>query len=167
MADKRRIKDLVPYQASSPVVHWSWNCGSWVLAPLGRLPFLTETFKKRSRILRKLRVMSEEVKNSSEIYFFYLTNLLYFNLSLFVCVAQNVLAGDGVGICDELISLEITSPDVCDLTLIDLPGITRVPVKGQPEDIGDQVYRQFTWLTNIHRISEILLKILFFFFFTD
>ncbi|KAM9454797.1 interferon-induced GTP-binding protein Mx [Clarias gariepinus] len=55
--------------------------------------------------------------------------------------AQNVLAGDGVGICDELISLEITSPDVCDLTLIDLPGITRVPVKGQPEDIGDQIRR--------------------------
>lgn len=50
-----------------------------------------------------------------------------------------MLAGDGVGICDDLISLEITSPDVCDLTLIDLPGITRVPVKGQPEDIGDQV----------------------------
>ncbi|KAK3510400.1 hypothetical protein QTP70_005893 [Hemibagrus guttatus] len=55
--------------------------------------------------------------------------------------AQNALAGDGVGICDELISLEITSPDVCDLTLIDLPGITRVPVKGQPEDIGDQIRR--------------------------
>ncbi|XP_017313299.1 interferon-induced GTP-binding protein Mx [Ictalurus punctatus] len=55
--------------------------------------------------------------------------------------AQNVLAGDGVGICDELISLEIKSPDVCDLTLIDLPGITRVPVKGQPEDIGDQIRR--------------------------
>ncbi|TSK17827.1 Interferon-induced GTP-binding protein Mx1 [Bagarius yarrelli] len=54
---------------------------------------------------------------------------------------ENVLAGDGVGICDELISLEITSPDVCDLTLIDLPGITRVPVKGQPEDIGDQIRR--------------------------
>lgn len=53
--------------------------------------------------------------------------------------AQNMLAGDGVGICDDLISLEITSPDVCDLTLIDLPGITRVPVQGQPEDIGDQV----------------------------
>ncbi|KAF7689624.1 interferon-induced GTP-binding protein MxB [Silurus meridionalis] len=55
--------------------------------------------------------------------------------------AQNILAGDGVGICDELISLMITSPDVCDLTLIDLPGITRVPVKGQPEDIGDQIRR--------------------------
>lgn len=67
--------------------------------------------------------------------------LLFFHLFVCVCVAQNVLAGDGVGICNELISLEITSPDVCDLTLIDLPGITRVPVKGQPEDIGDQVYR--------------------------
>lgn len=60
--------------------------------------------------------------------------------------AQNMLAGDGVGICDDLISLEITSPDVCDLTLIDLPGITRVPVQGQPEDIGDQV----TCLLNIN-----------------
>ncbi|XP_073673500.1 interferon-induced GTP-binding protein Mx-like [Garra rufa] len=52
--------------------------------------------------------------------------------------AQNELAGNTVGICDELITLEISSPDVCDLTLIDLPGITRVPVNGQPEDIGDQ-----------------------------
>ncbi|XP_056596277.1 interferon-induced GTP-binding protein MxB [Triplophysa dalaica] len=59
----------------------------------------------------------------------------------FVRKAQNMLAGDGVGICDDLISLEITSPDVCDLTLIDLPGITRVPVQGQPEDIGDQIRR--------------------------
>ncbi|XDV31671.1 hypothetical protein PO909_002634, partial [Leuciscus waleckii] len=53
--------------------------------------------------------------------------------------AQNKLAGNTVGICDELISLEISSPDVCDLTLIDLPGITRVPVHGQPDDIGDQI----------------------------
>ncbi|KAI2644912.1 Interferon-induced GTP-binding protein Mx3 [Labeo rohita] len=53
--------------------------------------------------------------------------------------AQNELAGKGVGICDELIILEIMSPDVCDLTLIDLPGIARVPVKGQPEDIEQQI----------------------------
>ncbi|XP_056107123.1 interferon-induced GTP-binding protein Mx2-like [Rhinichthys klamathensis goyatoka] len=49
--------------------------------------------------------------------------------------AQNELAGEGVGICDDLITLEVMSPDVCDLTLIDLPGIARVPVKGQPDDI--------------------------------
>ncbi|XP_048014920.1 interferon-induced GTP-binding protein Mx-like isoform X1 [Megalobrama amblycephala] len=55
-----------------------------------------------------------------------------------VTEAQNELAGKGVGICDELITLEVMSPDVCDLTLIDLPGIARVPVRGQPEDIGNQ-----------------------------
>ncbi|KAM9454799.1 interferon-induced GTP-binding protein Mx1-like [Clarias gariepinus] len=57
----------------------------------------------------------------------------------YVEAAQNELAGDGVGICDELITLEIMAPDVCDLTLIDLPGIARVPVKGQPEDVGYQI----------------------------
>ncbi|XP_030636665.1 interferon-induced GTP-binding protein Mx2-like [Chanos chanos] len=57
----------------------------------------------------------------------------------YVKSAQNELAGEGVGICDELISLEIMSPEVCDLTLIDLPGIARVPVKGQPNDIGEQI----------------------------
>ncbi|XP_056107088.1 myxovirus (influenza virus) resistance G [Rhinichthys klamathensis goyatoka] len=56
-----------------------------------------------------------------------------------VKAAQNELAGKGVGICDELITLEVMSPDVCDLTLIDLPGIARVPVKGQPQDIGNQI----------------------------
>uniref|UniRef100_A0A8C1NT96 Uncharacterized protein n=1 Tax=Cyprinus carpio TaxID=7962 RepID=A0A8C1NT96_CYPCA len=58
-----------------------------------------------------------------------------------VAAAQNELAGKGVGICDELITLEVMSPDVCDLTLIDLPGIARVPVEGQPEDIGKQIKR--------------------------
>lgn len=58
---------------------------------------------------------------------------------LFVPSAQNEMAGVGVGISDELISLEIASPEVPDLTLIDLPGIARVAVKGQPENIGDQV----------------------------
>ena len=53
--------------------------------------------------------------------------------------AQIELAGDGVGICDDLITLEIMSPNVCDLTLIDLPGIARVPLQDQPEDIGEQV----------------------------
>uniref|UniRef100_UPI0009B43285 interferon-induced GTP-binding protein Mx-like n=1 Tax=Monopterus albus TaxID=43700 RepID=UPI0009B43285 len=53
--------------------------------------------------------------------------------------AQDKMAGEGVGISDDLISLEIASPDVPDLTLIDLPGITRVAVSGQPENIGDQV----------------------------
>ncbi|TWW61792.1 interferon-induced GTP-binding protein Mx-like [Takifugu flavidus] len=55
--------------------------------------------------------------------------------------AQNEMAGVGVGISDDLISLEIASPEVPDLTLIDLPGIARVAVKGQPENIGEQIKR--------------------------
>ncbi|XP_008143916.2 interferon-induced GTP-binding protein Mx2 [Eptesicus fuscus] len=53
--------------------------------------------------------------------------------------AQNIIAGNGVGISHELISLEITSPEVPDLTLIDLPGIARVAVGNQPQDIGLQI----------------------------
>uniref|UniRef100_A0AAV2M8T9 Interferon-induced GTP-binding protein Mx n=1 Tax=Knipowitschia caucasica TaxID=637954 RepID=A0AAV2M8T9_KNICA len=53
--------------------------------------------------------------------------------------AQEVLAGKGCGISHELISLAIASPDIPDLTLIDLPGIARVAVKGQPENIGEQI----------------------------
>ncbi|XP_064822601.1 interferon-induced GTP-binding protein Mx3-like isoform X1 [Oncorhynchus masou masou] len=48
---------------------------------------------------------------------------------------KDKMAGVGVGISDDLISLEIGSPD---LTLIDLPGIA---VKGQPENIGEQIKR--------------------------
>uniref|UniRef100_A0A8C3HFZ1 Interferon-induced GTP-binding protein Mx1 n=1 Tax=Chrysemys picta bellii TaxID=8478 RepID=A0A8C3HFZ1_CHRPI len=53
--------------------------------------------------------------------------------------AQNAIAGEGVGISQELISLEISSPNVPDLTLIDLPGIARVAVGNQPQDIGEQI----------------------------
>ncbi|NXW03222.1 MX protein, partial [Fregetta grallaria] len=53
--------------------------------------------------------------------------------------AQDVVAGNRGAISGELISLEIQSPDVPDLTLIDLPGIARVAVGDQPKDIGEQI----------------------------
>ncbi|NXJ61981.1 MX protein, partial [Rostratula benghalensis] len=53
--------------------------------------------------------------------------------------AQNVVAGTRGAISEELISLEIWSPDVPDLTLIDLPGIARVAMGDQPKDIGKQI----------------------------
>ncbi|XP_053544500.1 interferon-induced GTP-binding protein Mx1-like isoform X3 [Ictalurus punctatus] len=52
--------------------------------------------------------------------------------------AQNEIAG-ALGMSDELIRLEVTSTNAPDLTFIDLPGIVRVPVKGQPEDIEEQI----------------------------
>ncbi|XP_059824735.1 interferon-induced GTP-binding protein Mx-like [Hypanus sabinus] len=53
--------------------------------------------------------------------------------------AQNTMAGADQGISSELIGLEVESDNVPDLTLIDLPGITRVAVGNQPRDIGDQI----------------------------
>ncbi|XP_056088974.1 interferon-induced GTP-binding protein Mx-like [Rhinichthys klamathensis goyatoka] len=53
--------------------------------------------------------------------------------------AQTVLAGEGEGISHEMITLEIQSSDVPNLTLIDLPGIARVATGNQPKDIEKQI----------------------------
>ncbi|KAF3339929.1 Dynamin-related protein 4C [Carex littledalei] len=49
------------------------------------------------------------------------------------------IAGAGKGISDAPITLVVKKKGVPDLTLVDLPGITRVPVQGQPEDIYEQI----------------------------
>ncbi|XP_015176878.1 PREDICTED: dynamin-1-like protein isoform X2 [Polistes dominula] len=49
------------------------------------------------------------------------------------------MAGANKGICPEPINLKIYSMSVVNLTLIDLPGITKVPVGDQPEDIENQI----------------------------
>ncbi|KAH8238667.1 hypothetical protein KR038_010578 [Drosophila bunnanda] len=48
-------------------------------------------------------------------------------------------AGNNKGICPEPINLKIFSTHVVNLTLVDLPGITKVPVGDQPEDIEAQI----------------------------
>ncbi|KAJ8727062.1 hypothetical protein PYW08_015459 [Mythimna loreyi] len=49
------------------------------------------------------------------------------------------MAGNNKGICPEPISLKIFSTRVVNLTLVDLPGITKVPIGDQPEDIENQI----------------------------
>nr|CDS33699.1 dynamin 1 protein [Hymenolepis microstoma] len=49
------------------------------------------------------------------------------------------LAGTGKGVHSEAIHLKIYSPKVLNLTLVDLPGITKVPVADQPQDIESQI----------------------------
>lgn len=49
------------------------------------------------------------------------------------------MAGSNKGICPEPINLKIYSTKVVNLTLVDLPGITKVPVGDQPEDIETQI----------------------------
>ncbi|XP_039745832.1 dynamin-1-like protein isoform X4 [Pararge aegeria] len=49
------------------------------------------------------------------------------------------MAGSNKGICPEAINLKIFSTKVVNLTLVDLPGITKVPIGDQPEDIENQI----------------------------
>ncbi|XP_015516241.1 dynamin-1-like protein isoform X1 [Neodiprion pinetum] len=51
----------------------------------------------------------------------------------------NRMAGSNKGICPEPINLKVYSTSVVNLTLVDLPGITKVPVGDQPEDIEAQI----------------------------
>ena len=54
-------------------------------------------------------------------------------------LATNEIAGLGKGICKAPLTLEVRKNGVPDLTMVDLPGITRVPVHGQPPNIYDQI----------------------------
>ncbi|XP_057296525.1 dynamin-1-like protein [Hydractinia symbiolongicarpus] len=49
------------------------------------------------------------------------------------------IAGGNKGISDQPINLKIYSPNVVNLTLVDLPGMTKVPVGDQPLDIEVQI----------------------------
>ncbi|KAM0067099.1 putative dynamin stalk domain, Dynamin superfamily [Helianthus debilis subsp. tardiflorus] len=48
-------------------------------------------------------------------------------------------AGGNKGISDKEIHLKIFSPNMLDITLVDLPGITKVPVGDQPSDIEARI----------------------------
>ncbi|KAJ4957049.1 hypothetical protein NE237_013832 [Protea cynaroides] len=53
--------------------------------------------------------------------------------------ATNVIAGDSEGISNTPITLVVKKRGVPDLTMVDLPGIIGGPVRGQPEDIYEQI----------------------------
>ncbi|KAI6701607.1 hypothetical protein NL676_015931 [Syzygium grande] len=48
-------------------------------------------------------------------------------------------AGGNKGVTDKQIRLKIFSPNVLDITLVDLPGLTKVPVGDQPTDIEARI----------------------------
>ncbi|VYS64782.1 unnamed protein product [Arabidopsis thaliana] len=51
----------------------------------------------------------------------------------------NRLVGENKGVADTQIRLKISSPNVLNITLVDLPGITKVPVGDQPSDIEARI----------------------------
>ncbi|ESQ29514.1 hypothetical protein EUTSA_v10024169mg [Eutrema salsugineum] len=56
-----------------------------------------------------------------------------------ICAATDVIAGSGKGVSDTPLTLHVKKAGAPDLTMVDLPGITRVPVNGQPENIYEQI----------------------------
>lgn len=63
------------------------------------------------------------------------------------------MSGSNKGICPEPINLKIFSPKVVNLTVVDLPGITKVPVGDQPEDIEIQIRNlMFKYIANPNSI---------------
>ncbi|ONH94425.1 hypothetical protein PRUPE_7G015500, partial [Prunus persica] len=58
--------------------------------------------------------------------------------------ATNSIAGSGKGISNTPLTLTLKNNGVPDLTMVYLPGITRVPVHGQPENIYDQIKDMIT-----------------------
>ncbi|XP_058079501.1 dynamin-related protein 4C-like [Magnolia sinica] len=56
-----------------------------------------------------------------------------------ISMATDEIAGNGKGISNIPLTLVVKKKGVPDLTIVDLPGITRVPVHGQPEDIYEQI----------------------------
>ncbi|XP_023841841.1 dynamin-1-like protein [Salvelinus sp. IW2-2015] len=60
-------------------------------------------------------------------------------LEMLEAETERVFPGNNKGITDEPIHLKIFSPHVVNLTLVDLPGITKVPVGDQPKDIEVQI----------------------------
>ena len=61
------------------------------------------------------------------------------NVSAAINLATEEIAGHGKGISNTPLTLSVKKKGVPDLTMVDLPGITRVPVHGQPENIYDQI----------------------------
>ena len=49
------------------------------------------------------------------------------------------VAGSGKCMVDDPINLKVYSPNIVNLTLVDLPGMTKVPFQDQPEDIEDRI----------------------------
>ncbi|KAF8034732.1 hypothetical protein BT93_C0904 [Corymbia citriodora subsp. variegata] len=61
------------------------------------------------------------------------------NIAKAINDATDEIAGHGKGVSNTPLTLVVKRYGIPDLTMIDLPGITRVPLHGQPENIYEQI----------------------------
>ncbi|KAH7574035.1 hypothetical protein JRO89_XS03G0242900 [Xanthoceras sorbifolium] len=74
-----------------------------------------------------------------------------------IMAETNKEAGANKGVSDKQIRLKISSPKVLNMTLIDLPGITKVPVGDQPTDIEARIRRMI--MAHIKQENCIILAV--------
>ncbi|XP_061534021.1 dynamin-1-like protein isoform X4 [Phycodurus eques] len=115
------------------------------------LPRGTGIVTRRPLIFQLVHVDTEDRRKTSEENgidgeewgkFLHTKNKIYTN---FEEIRQEIeaeterISGINKGISEEPIHLKVFSPNVVNLTLVDLPGITKVPVGDQPKDIEIQI----------------------------
>ncbi|XP_062318117.1 dynamin-1-like protein isoform X4 [Osmerus eperlanus] len=133
------------------------------------LPRGTGIVTRRPLILQLVHVDPEDRRKSNEENgidgeewgkFLHTKNKIYTD---FDEIRQEIVAetervsGSNKGISDEPIHLKIFSPHVVNLTLVDLPGITKVPVGDQPKDIELQIRELI--LKHISNPNSIILAV--------
>lgn len=106
------------------------------------LPRGTDIVTRRPLILQLVQISAESQHEYAE--FLHRPGKKYFDFNevrLEIDKETNRIAGGKKGISDVPINLRIYSPNVLNLTLVDLPGITKIPVQDQPADIEAQIRR--------------------------
>ncbi|XP_058501644.1 dynamin-1-like protein isoform X2 [Solea solea] len=115
------------------------------------LPRGTGIVTRRPLILQLVHIEQEDHRKTSEENgidgeewgkFLHTKNKIYTDFEDIrheIGVETERISGNNKGISDEPIHLKIFSPHVVNLTLVDLPGITKVPVGDQPKDIEIQI----------------------------
>ncbi|XP_051545871.1 dynamin-1-like protein isoform X2 [Myxocyprinus asiaticus] len=115
------------------------------------LPRGTGIITRRPLILQLVNVDAEDRRKTGEENgvdgeewgkFLHTKNKIYTDFDEIMQEIENEterISGNNKGISDEPIHLKIFSPHVVNLTLVDLPGITKVPVGDQPKDIELQI----------------------------
>uniref|UniRef100_UPI0037E73673 dynamin-1-like protein isoform X2 n=1 Tax=Semicossyphus pulcher TaxID=241346 RepID=UPI0037E73673 len=115
------------------------------------LPRGTGIVTRRPLILQLVHIDSEDRRKTSEENgiegeewgkFLHTKNKIYTDFEMIrqeIDTETERLSGNNKGISDDPIHLKVFSPHVVNLTLVDLPGITKVPVGDQPKDIEIQI----------------------------
>lgn len=115
------------------------------------LPRGTGIVTRRPLILQLVHIDSDDRRKSNEENgidgeewgkFLHTKNKIYTNFDEIrheIEAETDRVSGINKGISDDPIHLKIFSPHVVNLTLVDLPGITKVPVGDQPKDIEIQI----------------------------